>query len=73
MSKRKLFVATLRVAIDAKACRDTVDGACDWFSALLSENKDVFDWTHGSRKGSYPFPKAIEVENENYKEGDLFT
>lgn len=70
---KKLYVATVRIAVDADACNNSVDGACDWFSGLLSENEDVFDWAHGSRKGSYPLPKLVEVDGKKYREGNLFS
>jgi len=69
---KKVYVATICVAVDAEACGNSVAGACDWFSGLLSENKDVFDWSYGSRKNSYPEPKLVEVNEKRYKEGDLF-
>ena len=72
MAKKKLYVATLRVAVDADYCGNSQDGACDWFHGLLSENPQVFDWAHGSRKGSYPLPKLVEIDVKKYKEGDLF-
>lgn len=72
MTKKKLFLATIRVAVDAEACGNSEAGACDFFSGLLTENKDVFDWAHGSRKNSFPMPKPIEINLETYKEGDLF-
>ena len=69
---KKLYVATIRVAVDAKACGNLTHGACEWFSGLLSDNTEVFDWAYGSRKGSYPKPKLIEVDARKYAEGDLF-
>jgi hypothetical protein len=69
---KKLFIATVRIAVNAEACGDTQDGACDWFHGLLSDNPEVFDWAHGSRKGSYPKPRLIEVNAKTYEEGDLF-
>ena len=38
MAKKKLYVATLRVAVSAEYCGNSQDGACDWFHGLLSEN-----------------------------------
>jgi predicted neuraminidase len=73
IKKTKLFVATIRVAVRAEACDYTVDGACDWFSGLLSENSNVFDWAHGSENGVHPKPKLVEVDETLYEEGDLFT
>ena len=70
---KKVYVTTIRVAVNAEACGNSEAGACDWFSGLLSENKDVFDWSYGARKNSYPKPKLVEVNEEEYKEGDLFT
>jgi hypothetical protein len=71
-SIKKLYVATVRIAVPAEHCNNSQAGACDWFTGLLSENPQVFDWTHGSRKGSHPMPKLVEVNAEKYNEGDLF-
>jgi predicted neuraminidase len=70
---KKLYVATVRIAVNAKTCGNTVAGACEWFSGLLSDNNDVFDWAYGSRKGVYPYPKLVEVDEKKYEEGDLFS
>jgi predicted neuraminidase len=72
MSK-KVFLATIRIAIDAEACGGTVDGACEWMSGLLSDNNDVFDWAYGTSKTKFPTPELIEFDDKNYQEGDLFT
>jgi len=70
---KKVYVATIRVAVNAEACENSVAGACDWFTGLLSENEDVFDWAHGSRKNVFPPPKLVEVNEKRYEEGDLFS
>jgi hypothetical protein len=70
--KTKVFLATIHVAVRAEACDDNEAGACDWFSGLLSENKDVLDWSYQRKGKTWPPPKLVEVK-EPYTEGDLFT
>ena len=70
MKKKRLFFTTIRIAVDAEACNNTVSGACDWFTELLSENSDVFDWAHGTGRKNFPKPKLID--EDSYKEGQLF-
>jgi hypothetical protein len=72
MAKKKLFIATIRVAVNSEACCDCAEGAIDFFSNLLSENKNIFDWSYGSKKSSAPIPQYIELDDKKYKEGDLF-
>jgi hypothetical protein len=70
--KKKLFIATIRVAVNSETCCNCKEGACDFFSSLLSENKAIFDWSYGSKKGSTSAPEYIEINSKGYKEGNLF-
>ena len=64
---RQAFVGTVKVLVKAEACLNSVSGACDWFSGLLSENEDVIDWGYINHEKD-PHPALI---GDGYKEGDL--
>lgn len=72
MAQRKLWLATLRVAVDATKVPDKSD-ICDWFFGLLTDNDDVFDWCYGHENDKHPEPEQITIEEFTYSEGDLFT
>ena len=57
MAKKKIYVATIRVAVYAQACGNTTSGACEWFSGLLSENLDVLDWGYVPKGNVHPEPR----------------
>lgn len=72
----KAYIATIRVMVSADACQNSQAGACDYFSAMLSENADVIDWGYepdrpSKNGGPCPKPQLVHAP-EPYCEGDLF-
>ena len=70
----KTYVATVRIMIRPEsgenAC-ETVEQACDWMSALLTENPHVLDWAYERNEdGTFDKPREIFVPTD-YVEGDF--
>lgn len=79
-----LFRATVHILIQAPGVEDHF-GACDWFSGLLRDHDDVFDWSylavasedfdgHGPVKYCWPGPQVYtpDLSEGDYEEGQGF-
>lgn len=68
--KKTTYIATVQIVISPGAGVESEAEAADWFSALLSDNDQVFDWGYLKIGGQYLYPKSIEVDPEDYEEGE---
>ena len=66
---RRTFIATVQIIISPDAGVTSESEAADWFSGLLSDNNQVFDWGYLKVGGQYLHPTSIHVDPENYEEG----
>jgi hypothetical protein len=66
---RRTFIATVQIIISPDAGVTSEAEAADWFSGLLSDNEQVFDWSYLKVGGQYLYPTSIQVDPKNYQEG----
>ena len=68
------YVATVQIIIHPDDVNNEAD-ACDWFSALLSENHQVLDWQYLTVGPQILSPTETYVEFDpidGYEEGSAF-
>ena len=58
----KAYIATVQIVIPESAVRDGAPE--DWFSVLLSENPEVFDWAYLKANGKLLTPTEIDLPND---------
>ena len=63
------YIATVQIIISPDAGVSSEAEAADWFSGLLSDNDQVFDWSYLKVGGQNLYPTSIQVDPENYEEG----
>jgi hypothetical protein len=66
---RRTYIATVQIIIDPDAGVTNEAEATDWFSGLLSDNDQVFDWGYLKVGGQYLYPTSIQADPDNYEEG----
>lgn len=69
----EIYMATVQIAIHPDSGVEDKAGACDWFSGLLTENKEVLDWSYLKLGGQFLTPsKRLSVDLDDYNEGEIF-
>ena len=62
------YLAFAVIVIDAEDV-NSQDEACDWMSALLTDNSEVFDWSYfkdESCEDGYKYPEEITPKIDNF-------
>ena len=68
---QQVYMATVQIIIDPSENISSQGEAEDFFTALLTDNNAVLDWSYLKVGGQYMYPVEVLVD-DNYQEGGAF-
>ena len=72
MARERTFIATVQIVIHPSEQCQTVGDAEDYFSALLTDNNSVLDWSYLKIGAQICYPSDVFVDPDTYFEGEIF-